>query len=62
MLHDKEAIEEAKDYLETGGLGEVIGLASMANQEGSSHVQMTTDLALALCLLADETIKKRKVN
>lgn len=62
MLHDKESIEEAKHYLEKGGLGEVLGLASLANQEDQSHVQMTTDLAIALCLLADEAIKKRKVN
>lgn len=61
-MYDAEAIEDSKSYLETGGLGEVTGLASLANQEGSSHVSMTVDIAIALCLLADEAIKKRKTN
>lgn len=52
-------IEEAKKYLETGGLGEVMGLASIANDAGQPKVQMDTDMAIALCLLADETLKRR---
>lgn len=53
-------IEEAKRYLETGGLGEVIGLTSVAMEAGSPKVQMDSDMAMALCLLADEALKRRK--
>ena len=56
----KEDIAEAKSYLETGGLGEVIGLASLARDMSQPKVQMDTDMAIALCLLADEAIKSRK--
>jgi hypothetical protein len=52
-------IDEAKAYLADGGLGEVIGLTSMAIQSGQPKVQMDADMAMALCLLADETLKRR---
>lgn len=52
-------IEGAKKYLETGGLGEVIGLTSIAIEMKQPKVQMDADMAMALCLLADETIKRR---
>lgn len=55
-------IDEATKYLETGGLGEVIGLASMAIQARQPKVQMDADMAMALCLLADETLKRRKAH
>ena len=53
-------VAEATAYLETGGLGEVIGLTDVARQYERSKVQMNTDMAMALCLLADEAIKARK--
>lgn len=52
-------VEEAKQYLETGGLGEVIGLTSISLQAGAPKVQMDTDMAMALCMLADETMRRR---
>jgi hypothetical protein len=55
-------VEEAKRYLETGGLGEVIGLTSISLEAGAPKVQMDTDMAMALCLLADETIKRRSAH
>lgn len=55
-------VESAKTYLETGGLGEVIGFTSLAMEDGQNKVQMDTDMAMELCLLADEAIKNRKVN
>lgn len=50
-------IGEATTYLATGGMGEVIGLTSLAMQQAQPKVQMDTDLAMALCLLADQTLK-----
>lgn len=52
-------IKDAQKYLETGGLGEVIGFTSVALEAGKPKVQMDTDMAMALCLLADETLKRR---
>lgn len=52
-------IDGAKLYLETGGLGEVMGFASVAMDSGEPKVQMDTDMAIALCLLADEALKRR---
>ena len=49
----------AKEYLETGGLGEVIGLTQMAIDMDQPKVQLDADMAMALCLLADETLKRR---
>lgn len=56
------SVEDAKKYLETGGLGEVIGLTSMAMDAKQPKVQMDTDMAMALCLLADEALKRRKAH
>jgi len=53
-------VAEATTYLETGGLGEVIGLTDLARQMEQSKVQMDTDMAMALCLLAGEALKVRK--
>lgn len=53
-------IKAAKDYLETGGLGEVIGFTQIAIDHDQPKVQMDTDMAMALCLLASEAIKRRK--
>lgn len=52
-------IKAATEYLETGGLGEVIGFTSLALELDQPKVQMDTDMAMALCLLADETLKRR---
>ena len=54
------AIEDAKKQLEAGGLGEGIGLASVAIQGGQSKINLDADIALALCLLADEALKRRR--
>ena len=53
-------VEEATEYLSTGGLGEVIGLTDIARQNLQQKVQVDTDMAMALCLLADEALKARK--
>lgn len=58
----REAIEDATRYLETGGMGEVIGLTSVALDMSQPKIQMDSDMAMALCLLADETLKRRKSN
>jgi len=58
----KTLIEEATRYLETGGMGEVIGFTTLAVEMNQPKVQMDTDMAMALCLLADETLKRRKAN
>lgn len=52
----KSEIEEAESYLRTGGLGEVIGLTDMAFTMDQPKVQMDTSMAMALCLLAANTI------
>lgn len=54
-------VKGASEYLETGGLGEVIGMTSVAMQFAQPKVQLDTDMALALCLLADEALKTRAV-
>lgn len=51
-MTDQSDTNDAKEYLETGGLGEVIGLTLMAQEMGEKKVQMDTDMALALCELA----------
>ena len=56
---DKD-IKEATEYLESGGLGETLNLAYMARGMAQPKVQMDTDMAIALCLLADEALKRRK--
>jgi hypothetical protein len=61
-IADNENIKDATRYLETGGLGEVIGLTSMAIEMKQPKVQMDADMAMALCLLADETFKRRNAN
>lgn len=53
--------ESATEYLRTGGLGEVIGFTSIAHENGEMKVQMDTDMAMALCLLADQTLKAEKI-
>lgn len=59
MLFKRKELARAMDYLETGGLGEVIGLTQMALDMNEPKVQMDTDMAMALCLLASEAIKQR---
>jgi len=54
-------VAEATQYLSTGGLGEVIGLTDIARQNLQPKVQVDTDMAMALCLLADEALKARKI-
>lgn len=50
---------DAREYLEGGGLGETLGLAYMARDMGSPKVQMDTDMAVALCLMASEAVGKQ---
>lgn len=52
-------IEDAMDYLRTGGLGETMGLAQMAADMGAPKIQLDTDMAMALLILADEALKAR---
>lgn len=52
-------IADAKRYLETGGLGEVAGLAEISRGMGAPKVQMDTDMAIALCMLAQEALNRR---
>lgn len=52
-------IAEARRYLETGGLGEVIGFTDMAIRADQPKVQMDSDMAMALCLLAGEALTRR---
>lgn len=53
-------LNEARRYLETGGLGEVIGMTDMARQMSQPKVQSDTDMAMALCLMASEALEMRK--
>lgn len=55
-----EAVEDVVDYLRTGGMGEVIGLTDLARQMKEPKVQMDTDMAMALCLLASEALDQRE--
>lgn len=50
----EQKIAEARKYLETGGLGEVIGFTDLALQSGQDKVQCDTDMAMALCQMASE--------
>lgn len=52
-------LKAATEYLEMGGLGEVLGLAEMSKSMGFPKVQMDTDMAMALCLLADEALRSK---
>lgn len=52
-------IDEATDYLQDGGIGELIGLAEVAIRMSQPKVQMDAPMAMALCLLAREAIKSR---
>ena len=40
-------------YLRTGGLGEVVGLIDVAMELGTRKVQSDADMAMALCMLAN---------
>lgn len=55
-------VPAAKRYLEDGGLGETLGFALMAAEANRLKVQMDTDMAVALCHLADEALKSRTTN
>lgn len=54
-------IKAAKRYLETGGLGEVVGLTELSMSQGFRKVQSDTDMAMALCLLAAEGLQAREI-
>jgi len=49
-------IDEALAYLRTGGLGEVEGFARVAFDMGTQRVACSTDVAIALCMLAGEAL------
>lgn len=53
-------VEYATDYLAIGGMGEVIGFTDLAREMGQPKVQMDTDMAMALCILASEALKARQ--
>lgn len=55
----KRKIDEATAYLATGGLGEVIGMTDATLSMGLPKVQMDTEMAMALCILANETLVRR---
>lgn len=55
-------VQEAIDYLKDGGLDEVIGLAAVTQEANLSKVQMDTEMALALCELAADGLKWRRVH
>jgi len=55
-----DTVEDVLDYLRSGGMGEVIGLTDMARQMKEPKVQMGTDMAMALCLLASEALDERE--
>lgn len=61
-MTDETGVKDAKEYLETGGLGEVVGLTDMAKKMGQPKVQMDTDMAMALCILANEALHRRKAH
>lgn len=52
-------VKESEKYLASGGLGEVIGFTELAREMSQPKVQMDTDMAMALCLLANEAIHTR---
>jgi len=47
-----QSVRDALDYLKTGGLGEVAGLTSAALHSGHRKIASDTDMAMALCILA----------
>ena len=53
-------IQECIEYLQDGGMGEVIGLTSTAFGNGDKKVQCDTDLQMAILILADEALTARK--
>ncbi|WP_019999026.1 hypothetical protein [Aureimonas ureilytica] len=53
-------IDDAMGYLTDGGLGEVFGLADIYRQMGEPKVQLDSDMAMALCVLANEGLEARK--
>lgn len=48
----RKDVADALRYLKTGGLGEVIGFTDIALRGGHPKVQMDTDMAMALCVMA----------
>jgi hypothetical protein len=50
------SVRDARSYLSTGGLGEVLGFTSNAFHAGQPKVQSDTDMALALCLMASDCL------
>lgn len=52
-----EGVAYSLKYLRSGGLGEVIGFADLARTMGDQKVQMDTDMAIALCILATTAIQ-----
>lgn len=58
----KADIETCLKYLETGGLGEVIGFTSISYELDQPKVQSDTDLMMAILILAQEALDNRKNN
>lgn len=55
-------VHDAQKYLADGGLGEVIGLTDMAIKAERPKVQMDSEMAMALCLLAAEALRRREAH
>jgi hypothetical protein len=53
-------IASARKYLETGGLGEVVGFTDLALQAGQLKVQSDADMVMALCLMAADAIELKR--
>lgn len=63
MAQSKEPnIEAALEYLREGGLAEVFGMAMVAITEKYDKFLLDTDIALALCMLAQEAANQRTVH
>ncbi len=56
-MHDPEE-QNSLHYLRTGGLGEVAGLTELAMNSGHPKVTSDTTMAMALCILAAEGLKR----
>lgn len=56
---DHSDVTEAMHYLEDGGVTETAHLAYAAYEMSHPQVQLSTAMAIALCMLAHEAIQAR---
>jgi hypothetical protein len=57
-----EDIAFSLEYLATGGLGEVVMATDAAYRTKEPRITSTPDLILALCILAQEALDRRRAN